>query len=116
MDHSTRRNINYYTKSWLTILQSGDYYVYSRVTFSKGDRMRPLASRVVLRKNEAEEEKIVMQAFCNLNSNSTVPQMCTATQVEVLTLEKGNQLTVWVQDLLLVDYAEEVTTFGTYKL
>ncbi|XP_076594834.1 CD40 ligand [Chaetodon auriga] len=117
--HSLRRGINYYHNSWLTILQSGDYYVYSRVTFSKGDSQRPLASRVRLRKNDTAEEKTVMQAFCSLDSNSgsaSIPRLCTATQGEVITLEKGNQLSVWVQDLSLVDYEEGATTFGMYKL
>lgn len=119
MGHSVRREINYFRKSWLTILQSGDYYVYSRVTFSKGDSKRPLATKIKLRKNETEKEKTVMQAFCSLNNHNgsaLVPHMCTASQGEVITLEKGNQLSVWVQDLLLVDYEEESTTFGMYKL
>lgn len=119
MNHSVRRNINYYHESWLTILESGDYYVYSSVTFSKGDSARPLASRVKLRKDEKEEEKVVMQAYCSLHScpgNASIPRMCTATQGEVISLEKGNQLSVWVQNLSLVDYDEGATTFGMYKL
>nr|XP_046261434.1 CD40 ligand [Scatophagus argus] len=119
MNHSVRRDINYYHNSWLTILQPGDYYVYSRVTFSKGDSRQPLTSKVKLRKNETGEEKTVMQAFCSLGSHSgsaSIPHLCTASQVEVITLEKGNQLSVWVQDLLLVDYDDKATTFGMYKL
>lgn len=119
MNHSFQRDINYYEKSWLTILKSGDYYVYSRVTFSKSNSQGPLASRVKLRKNETGEEKTVMQAYCNLDSRSgpaSTPRLCTATQGEVITLEKGNQLSVWVQDLLMVDYEEGSTTFGMYKL
>lgn len=117
MKHSVRREINYFRKSWLTILQSGDYFVYSRVTFSKGDSKRPLTTMIKLRKNESDEEKTVMQAFCNLDiRNTSVPRLCTASQGEVITLEKGNQLSVWVQDLLLVNYEETATTFGIYKL
>lgn len=115
--HSVRRNINYYNGSWLTILQPGDYYVYSRVTFSKGDPSRPLVSRVKLRKNEVGIEQAVMQAYCSLDHSSlSIPQMCTATQGQLITLEKGNQLAVWVQDLSLVDYEEVATTFGMYKV
>ncbi|XP_070818448.1 CD40 ligand [Chaetodon trifascialis] len=117
--HSLRRGINYYHNSWLTILQPGDYYVYSRVTFSKGDSRRPLATRVRLRKNDTAEEKTMMQAFCSLDSHdgsALIPRLCTATQGEVITLEKGNQLSVWVQDLSLVNYEEGATTFGMYKL
>ena len=60
-----------------------------------------------------------MQAFCNLDSHSgsaAIPRMCTASQGEVISLEKGNQLSVWVQDLSLVNYEDGSTTFGMYKL
>lgn len=119
MNHSVRRNINYYHNSWLTILEPGDYYVFSRVTFSKDHPERPLVSMVKLRKNEKEEEKIMMQAYCSLDSYSvsaSIPKLCTATQGEVITLEKENQLSVWVQDLSLVDYNEGATAFGMYKV
>ncbi|XP_022615562.1 tumor necrosis factor ligand superfamily member 6-like [Seriola dumerili] len=117
MDHSIRRNINYYHKSWLTILQSGEYYVYSTVTFTKSDLMVPLASRVKLRKDEKGEEKTVMQASCSLHREKTsIPHLCTATHGRVVTLEKGDQLSVWVQNLSLVDYDDIATTFGMYKL
>lgn len=119
INHSVRRNINYYRNSWLTILEPGDYYVFSRVTFSKGDSKLPLASMVKLRKNDTGDEKTVMRAYCSLDSYSgsaSIPRLCTATQGEVITLEKGNQLSVWVQDLSLVDYSEEATAFGMYKV
>ena len=119
MTHSVLKNIRPFYKSWLTILEPGDYYVYSRVTFSKGDSKRPLASAVKLRKSKTEKEKVVMQAFCSLDSNdntASAPRLCTATQGEVISLEEGNQLCVWVQDLSLVNYDEGATTFGMYKL
>ncbi|XP_049441646.1 CD40 ligand [Epinephelus fuscoguttatus] len=119
-DHSTLRNTRPFIKSWLTILQSGDYYVYSRVTFSKGDPKVPLATRVMLRKSESDkEEKVLMQAYCSLDSsgeNASISHPCTATQGEVVTLEEGNQLGVWIQGLSLVDFEERATTFGMYKL
>ncbi|XP_034739669.1 CD40 ligand [Etheostoma cragini] len=117
MSHSILRNIRPYYSSWLTILQPGDYYVYSRVTFSKGDSTRALVSTVKLRDNETGKEKVVMQAYCNLNvNNPSIPQLCTATQGELITLERGNQLSLWVQDLSLVNYEDGATTFGMYKL
>ncbi|KAM7389948.1 hypothetical protein PAMP_023892 [Pampus punctatissimus] len=119
MNHSVHRKINYYHNSWLTILEPGDYYVFSRVTFSKGDSKQVLASMIKLRKNATGDEKIVMRAFCSLDSyiaSESVPQLCTATQGEVIPLEKGNQLSVWVQDLSLVDYREGATAFGMYKV
>ncbi len=119
MNHSFQRGINYFKKSWLTVLQPGDYYVYARVTFSKGDSKIPLATKVKLKKNNTEEEKTVMQAFCNLDSHggsASAPSLCTASQGELITLEKDDKLSVWVQDLSLVNYEEGATTFGMYKL
>lgn len=108
------KGLNYYNKTWLTVLQTGDYYVYSRVTFSKAAARTPLAGEVKLRRSETDERaKTVMQAYCSLGSDSF---LCTASQGEVLTLERGNQLAVWVEDLSLVNYVEAATTFGMYKL
>ncbi|KAL6117448.1 uncharacterized protein ACO6RY_15235 [Pungitius sinensis] len=119
IDHSVLKNVAYYHNSWLTILEPGDYYIYSGVTFSRGDSERPLVSMVKLRKNENDEESVAMKAYCNLSSSSGSPSirhLCTATQAAVIRLERGNQLRVWVQDLLLVNYEEGATTFGMYKL
>ncbi|XP_054648824.1 CD40 ligand [Dunckerocampus dactyliophorus] len=127
LKHSVRRNINYFHQNnWLTILQPGDYLVVSRVTFSKGDPQAPLASMVKLKRSETAEETVAMQAYCSLSGTETrsgwgsgsrsIPQMCTASQEEVLSLERGNQLSVWVADLSLVDYSDTATSFGMYKL
>lgn len=100
-------------------MESGDYYVYSRVTFSRGDSVRPLATFVKLRKTETGAAQTVMQAYCNLDSHNgpaSIPRLCTAMQGDVIPLEKGNQLSVWVQDLSLVDYGDGATAFGMYKL
>ncbi|CAK6964665.1 CD40 ligand [Scomber scombrus] len=113
--HSDLRAINYYRNSWLTIMEPGDYYVFSRVTFSKGNSEIPLVSMVKKRENETGAEMTVMQAFCSLETHSG-PRSCTATQGEVITLKKGNQLSVWVQDLSLVDYNEGATAFGMYRI
>ncbi|XP_061582331.1 CD40 ligand [Cololabis saira] len=116
--HSVFTNINTFHNSWVTILEPGSYYVYSSVTFSKGDAKVPLVSWVQLRKSESAREKVVMKAYCSLSSFSSEsnPHMCTATRGEVIMLEAGNQLSVYVQDLSLIDYAEGATTFGMYKL
>ncbi|XP_008305220.1 CD40 ligand [Stegastes partitus] len=118
--HSLRRNVGYYQRSWVTVLQSGDYFVYSRVTFSKSDPQLVLFSSVKLRKKETEKEETVMQAYCSLPSSTNhpvgLPHKCTATQGQLVTLEKGNQLSVWVERLSLVDYDDRATTFGMYKL
>ncbi|KAM9741735.1 CD40 ligand [Menidia menidia] len=119
MNHSVRKNVNYFHNSWLTILEPGDYYVYSRVTFSKGNRKIPLASMVRLRKTETGDGKDVMMAYCSLSSNyipDSTANMCTATQMGLIKLEKGDQLSVWVPDLSLVDYEGDATAFGMYKI
>lgn len=114
INHSVLKGLSYSHNIWLTVLQPGDYYVYSRVTFSKADLHNPLASEVRLRKNETDKEmKTVMQAYCHLGGTNS---MCTASQGGVITLEWGNQLSVWVQDHSLVNYEEGATAFGMYKL
>ncbi|XP_053284205.1 CD40 ligand [Pleuronectes platessa] len=119
MSNSARKNINYSYSSWLTVLQAGDYYVYSRVTFSKSHPVSPLFSQVKLKKSEKEEDEILMQAYCNLGSptvNGSKPRQCTATQGRVVTLEEGNQLGVWIENLSYVDYDGTATAFGMYRL
>ncbi|XP_029960594.1 CD40 ligand [Salarias fasciatus] len=117
MKNSALKKIGYYAKSWLTIEQPGDYYVYSRVTFSRGDPVHPLVSMVKLRKDKNGEERVAMQAFCSLDSGDpSIPNMCTASQGGLITLETGNQLGVWVHNLSLVDYVETTTSFGMYKV
>ncbi|XP_035016494.2 CD40 ligand [Hippoglossus stenolepis] len=113
MNNSPRKNINYSYSSWLTVLHSGDYYVYSRVTFSKSRSTSPLFSRVMLRKSETTKDEVLMQAYCNLGSPTG---LCTATQGSVVTLEEGNQLGVWIENLSWVDYDEKATAFGMYRL
>uniref|UniRef100_UPI0037E8E8E7 CD40 ligand n=1 Tax=Semicossyphus pulcher TaxID=241346 RepID=UPI0037E8E8E7 len=118
-EHSVLRNISSFYKSWLTIEKSGNYFLYSKVTFSKGDSERPLSSRVMLRKSKTAMEKVAMQAYCSLDSHKgsvSIPRLCTASQGEVVALEEGNQLSVRVQDLSLVDYDEGATAFGMYQL
>ncbi|XP_061786493.2 CD40 ligand isoform X2 [Nerophis lumbriciformis] len=131
LKHSERRNVNYfYGSSWLTILQPGDYLVVSRVTFSRRDPHTPLASSVKLRRGggggggggeeeEAEvqaKDTVAMRAYCSLAGSGSDPQMCTTSQVEVMSLRRGEQLSVWVEDLSLVDYTRTATTFAVYKL
>lgn len=88
------------------------------MTFSKGSPHMPLASKVKMRKNETDKvEKTVMQAYCSLiESDAGIPHLCTTMQAEVVALESGNQLSVWVEDPSLVNYEDGATTFGMYKL
>ncbi|KAF6732403.1 Tumor necrosis factor ligand superfamily member 6 [Oryzias melastigma] len=115
--HSTVKKINFYKEHWVTILEPGDYHVFSRVTFSfsKG-LMKPLVGRIKLRQSESKEEEDKVKAYCSLNYSASNPQMCTITMEDLLSLKRGNQLSVWVQDLSLVDYDEGATTFGMFQL
>ncbi|XP_010899776.1 CD40 ligand [Esox lucius] len=114
MDHSVLKHINYYKSSWLKVLQSGDYSIYTQVTFSMWHPKKPLASQLKLRKRESEEAKTLMTAYCSLNNNTS--DVCTAYQGGVFSLDEGDQLSVWVTDLSLVSYDVDCTTFGLYKL
>ncbi|XP_054886473.1 uncharacterized protein LOC129360357 [Poeciliopsis prolifica] len=116
MDLSVRKRINYFHKSWLTVLEPGDYLVYSRVTFSKHS-IAPLTGCIKMRNSETEAEKEVTKAHCSLSDKDGLsPQLCTVTLQDVITLSKGNQLGIWVENLSLVDYGKQSTSFGMYKL
>ncbi|XP_057705368.1 CD40 ligand [Corythoichthys intestinalis] len=114
MKHSVRHHVNTYGSSWLTVLEPGDYMVFSRVTFSRAQPERPTASAVKLKRGPSAEETVAMRAYCSLDSSGS--GQCTASVGEVMSLERGNQLSLWVQDLSLVDYSETATSFGIYKL
>ncbi|XP_043983605.1 CD40 ligand [Gambusia affinis] len=116
MDLSARKNINYFEKSWLTVTEPGDYLIYSRVTFSK-QSIAPLTGCIKLRNIGSREEKEVTKAHCSLNDkDGSNPQLCTITLQDVITLSQGNQLAIWVENLSLVDYGKQSTSFGMYKL
>lgn len=109
--HSKMKSVGH-TKDRLIVTQTGDYFVFSRVTFSKMNPKHVLASFVKVL-DEDKREQTLMMAYCSLASS---PDMCTASQAEVVSLKMGDQLGVWVNDPTLVDYTEGATTFGLYKL
>lgn len=114
MDHSMRRNVGYYRASWLRVTQPGDYYVYARVGFSRGEPGLSLVSMVRLMHDKAGTPRDMMKAYCSLGNN--VDGLCTASQGQVLRLQEGNLLGVWVENSTWVDYERGATTFGMYKL
>ncbi|CAL8263197.1 unnamed protein product [Lota lota] len=115
MDHSILRNVGYYWACWLRVQQPGDYYVYARVSFSRGGGPDlPLVSMVRLKHNETDKIQDVMKAYCSMGDLKT--GQCTASQGQVLSLQVGNLLSVWVENLKWVDYEKGATTFGMYKL
>ena len=84
------------------------------------DSKIPLVSKVQLRRNETDKQEItVMQAYCSgdvSGASLSIPNLCTASQGDVITVETGNQLSVYVSDLRQVNYEDGATTFGMYKL
>ncbi|KAM8848858.1 CD40 ligand [Synchiropus picturatus] len=119
LDDSQCKHVDCQEDGWLTIKQSGLYYVYSKVTFSKADSKCSLNSIVKLRKSGPREE-MVMVASCSLSQAHLgpqhFPQTCTATQGQILKLENGDQLSLWVETPHLVCYEKGATTFGMFKL
>ncbi|KAK0148905.1 hypothetical protein N1851_010658 [Merluccius polli] len=115
MDHSLRRNVDYQWPSWLKVKQAGDYYVYARVSFSRGGAPGlPLLSAVRLKPSAAGEPRDVMKAYCSLGGRTK--GQCTASQGQVLRLQAGELLGVWVENATWVDYDIGATTCGMYKL
>ncbi|XP_030223366.1 CD40 ligand [Gadus morhua] len=115
MDHSILKNVGYYWASWLKVQQPGDYYVYARVSFSGGGTEgMPLVSMVKRKHNDTGKPHDVMKAYCSLGNHNTGP--CTASQGQVLSLQMGNLLSVWVENHTWVDYERGATTFGMFKL
>ncbi|KAJ3587874.1 hypothetical protein NHX12_011469 [Muraenolepis orangiensis] len=115
MAHSKRCRVDYYQASWLKMKQAGYYYVYARVSFSRGGAPgQPLVSKVMLKHDETREPEDKMKAYCSLGNRSI--GQCTASQGQLLHLEVGNLLSVWVENATWVDYEKHATTFGMYKL
>ncbi|KAJ8015710.1 hypothetical protein DPEC_G00028960 [Dallia pectoralis] len=115
ISHSVRRNVKYYLSSWLEVQQPGNYIIYSQVTFAKWDAKKPLANQVKMRKGTKGEGETLMTAHCSIGSKEK-PEKCTAFQSGVFSLEPGDQLSVSVTDPELVNYEQDATTFGLYKL
>ena len=115
VDRSILRNVDYYWARWLRVKQPGDYYVYARVTFSGGGGPGvPLVSMVRRRHNETGQPLDVMKAYCSRGNHNG--GHCTASQGQVLSLQVGNLLGVWVENHKWVDYETGATTFGLFKL
>lgn len=129
MYHSTLRHMGYYQAIWVSVREPGDYYVYARVSFSGGgagggrgrggaaQSGRPLVSVVRLRddRDETGETRDVMKAYCT-RGNHRNGDLCTTSQGQLLQLQAGNLLAVWVENTTWVDYETGATTFGMYKL
>ncbi|XP_054440884.1 tumor necrosis factor ligand superfamily member 15 [Pteronotus mesoamericanus] len=124
----TKNRMNY-TNKFLVIPESGDYFVYSQITFrgttskcgeiSQGSRLnKPDAIVVVITKvtdSYPEPTQLLMgtKTVCEIGSNWFQPIYLGA----VFSLQEGDKLTVNVSDISLVDYTkEDKTFFGAFLL
>lgn len=118
-----------YTNKFLVIPESGDYFIYSQITFrgitsrcgniSQGRRpSRPDLIFVVITKvtdNYPEPAHLLTgtKSVCEISSNWFQPLYLGA----MFSLEEGDRLMVNVSDISLVDYTkEDKTFFGAFLL
>lgn len=124
----TKNRMNY-TNKFLVIPESGDYFVYSQVTFrgtisecgeiSKGRQPnKPDSIIVVITKvtdSYPEPTQLLMgtKSVCEIGSNWFQPIYLGA----MFSLNEGDKLMVNVSDISLVDYTkEDKTFFGAFLL
>ncbi|TKC40125.1 hypothetical protein EI555_017096, partial [Monodon monoceros] len=124
----TKNRMNY-TNKFLVIPESGDYFVYSQVTFrgttsecgeiSQGSRLsKPDSIIVVITKvtdSYPEPTQLLMgtKSVCEIGSNWFQPIYLGA----MFFLNEGDKLMVNVSDISLVDYTkEDKTFFGAFLL
>ncbi|XP_076877316.1 CD40 ligand [Brachyhypopomus gauderio] len=119
-EHSVKEKINLGTSGALSIQIPGYYFLQSQVTFSKRHMKVPLSQIIWTRIPKLDkgtgnwDEKTLLQAYCSLSQDSSVPNMCTASQSGVFRLEKHQQLFVNVTDRSLVNV--DSSTFRLFKL
>ncbi|KAM7092526.1 tumor necrosis factor ligand superfamily member 15 isoform 2-T2 [Molossus nigricans] len=123
----TKNRMNY-TNKFLVIPLSGDYFVYSQITFRgttskcgeiQGNRRnKPDAIIVVITKvtdSYPEPTELLMgtKTVCEISTNWFQPIYLGA----MFSLQEGDKLTVNVSDISLVDYTkEDKTFFGAFLL
>lgn len=124
----TKNRMNY-TNKFLVIPESGDYFVYSQITFrgttskcgeiSQGSRLnKPDAIIVVITKvtdSYPDPTQLLMgtKTVCEIGSNWFQPIYLGA----MFSLQEGDKLMVNVSDISLVDYTkEDKTFFGAFLL
>ncbi|KAM8941324.1 tumor necrosis factor ligand superfamily member 15 [Lycaon pictus] len=124
----TKNRMNY-TNKFLVIPESGDYFVYSQVTFRgttsecgearQGSRLnKPDSIIVVITKvtdSYPEPTQLLMgtKSVCEVGSNWFQPIYLGA----MFSLQEGDKLMVNVSDISLVDYTkEDKTFFGAFLL
>ncbi|KAM9069400.1 tumor necrosis factor ligand superfamily member 15 [Sarcophilus harrisii] len=118
-----------YTNKFLVIPESGDYFVYSQVTFrgsmpecgkinqknrsNKPDYITQVITRVTDRYPEPTQLLTGTKSICEIGSNWFTPIYLGA----VFPMQEGDKLMVNVSDISLVDYTkEDKTFFGAFLL
>ncbi|KAM9206656.1 tumor necrosis factor ligand superfamily member 15 [Dugong dugon] len=124
----TKNRMNY-TNKFLVIPESGDYFVYSQVTFrgtmsecgeiglgrqpSKPDSIIVIVTKVTDSYPEPTQLLTGTKSVCEIGSNWFQPIYLGA----VFSLQEGDKLMVNVSDISLVDYTkEDKTFFGAFLL
>nr|2RJK_A Chain A, TNF superfamily ligand TL1A [unidentified] len=124
----TKNRMNY-TNKFLLIPESGDYFIYSQVTFrgmtsesseirQAGRPNKPDSITVVITKvtdSYPEPTQLLMgtKSVCEVGSNWFQPIYLGA----MFSLQEGDKLMVNVSDISLVDYTkEDKTFFGAFLL
>ncbi|XP_037653466.1 tumor necrosis factor ligand superfamily member 15 [Choloepus didactylus] len=124
----TKNRMNY-TNKFLLIPESGDYFVYSQVTFrgttsecgeinqrsrlSKPDSIIVIITKVTDSYPEPTQLLTGTKSVCEIGSNWFQPIYLGA----VFSLQEGDRLVVNVSDISLVDYTkEDKTFFGAFLL
>ncbi|KAL4631662.1 CD40 ligand-like [Arapaima gigas] len=98
----------------LRIRVSGDYYIYSQVTFSRRAPKTLLLHSIVQRGAFGRDpEKVLLKSYCGMDGDSEV---CTSFQGGVFQLEKGEELRLNVTDTALVHLDSSATTFGLFMV
>ncbi|KAB1280101.1 Tumor necrosis factor ligand superfamily member 15 [Camelus dromedarius] len=124
----TKNRMNY-TNKFLVIPESGDYFVYSQITFrgttsecgeisqrrrlSKPDSIIVVITKVTDSYPEPTQLLMGTKSVCEIGSNWFQPIYLGA----MFSLHEGDKLTVNVSDISLVDYTkEDKTFFGAFLL
>ncbi|KAG5853074.1 hypothetical protein ANANG_G00069260 [Anguilla anguilla] len=115
-DHSLLAKVTYLSgPGALKILQPGNYYVYSQVTFTNMSATHPLAHSIVRTRTSGEKTDILLRAYASVKSKDQPPG-ATSFQGGVFKLEKDEQLFLNVTDVKSLTLDETSTTFGLFML
>ncbi|XP_048196209.1 tumor necrosis factor ligand superfamily member 15 [Perognathus longimembris pacificus] len=124
----TKNRMNY-TNKFLVVPESGDYFIYTQITFrgtsaecgnisqrkqqNKPDSIIVVITKVTDRYPEPSQLLMGTKSVCEISSNWFQPLYLGA----MFSLQEGDKLMVNVSDISLVDYTrEDKTFFGAFLL